>query len=99
MINILPPPSKNPTVFLYFSSPSPDLKSGTLERAAPTAADPKEKLALTSVRGCSGDGSEVGFGIDFGLPKPELDSKRIYEGSPEPKNRLLGRSGRRCVPF
>ena len=42
---------------------------GELERAAPTAADPKEKLALTSVRGCSGDGSEVGFGIDFGLRK------------------------------
>ena len=41
----------------YGSSHSPDLKSGTFERAAPTAADPKEKLPSASVERCFGNGS------------------------------------------
>ena len=46
----------------YGSSHSPDLKSGTFERAAPTAADPKEKLPSASVEGCFGDGSRSRIG-------------------------------------
>ena len=46
----------------YGSSHSPDLKSGTFERAAPTAADPKEKLPSASVEGCFGDGSPSRIG-------------------------------------
>ena len=46
----------------YGSSHSPDLKSGTFERAAPTAADPKEKLPSGSVEGCFGDGSRSRIG-------------------------------------
>ena len=53
---------ENPTVLLYFSSPSPDLKSGTLERAAPTAADPEEKSPSGCVGGCFGDGSPSRIG-------------------------------------
>ena len=41
----------------YGSSHSPGLKSGTFERAAPTAADPKEKLPSASVERCFGNGS------------------------------------------
>ena len=41
----------------YGSSHSPDLKSGTFERAAPAAADPKEKLPSASVERCFGNGS------------------------------------------
>ena len=44
-------------LYCYGSSHSPGLKSGTLERAAPTAADPNEKLPSGSVEGCFGDGS------------------------------------------
>ena len=44
------------------ASPRPDLKSGTFERAAPTAADPKEKLPSASVEGCFGDGSRSRIG-------------------------------------
>ena len=43
--------------YRYGSSHSPDLKSGTLERAAPTAADPKEKLPSASAERCFGNGS------------------------------------------
>ena len=46
----------------YGSSHSPDLKSGTFERAAPTAADPKEKLPSGGVEGCFGDGSRSRIG-------------------------------------
>ena len=40
--------------YCYGSSHSPGLKSGTFERAAPTAADPKEKLPSGSVGSCIG---------------------------------------------
>ena len=41
----------------------------TFERAAPTAADPKETLPSKSVVGCSANGSEVGLGASFELRK------------------------------
>ena len=43
--------------YRYGWSHSPALKSGTLERAASTAADPKEKLPSGCVGGCFGGGS------------------------------------------
>ena len=48
--------------YCYGSSHSPGLKSGTLERAAPTAADPKEKLPSGGFRRCFGDGSRRRIG-------------------------------------
>ena len=41
----------------------------TFERAAPTAADPKETLPSKRVLGCSANGAEVGLGTSFGLRK------------------------------
>ena len=53
----------------YGSSHSPDLKSGTFERAAPTAADPKEKMPSGCVGGCFGDGSPSRTGDEKVAPK------------------------------
>ena len=39
----------------------------SLERAAPTAADPKEKWPSASVKGCFGNYSEVSLGPLFGV--------------------------------
>ena len=61
-------------------SHSPDLLSGTFERAAPTTADPKEKLPSASVERCFGNGSpsrteewescpEASFPFDGTLPR------------------------------
>ena len=42
-------------------------QSGTLERAAPTAADPKETLCPKPVAGCSATRAEVGAVSSFGF--------------------------------
>ena len=41
MIHILSPPRRNPTVLLYFSSPSPESQKWYIFRPAASAADPK----------------------------------------------------------
>ena len=76
--------------YRYGSSHSPDLKSGTFERAAPTAADPKEKLPSGSVEGCFGDGSRSRIGAPEApgecsrdVRKGLSDSRRCRISEPE----------------
>ena len=63
------------------ASPITLLKSGTLERAAPTSADPKEKLRSASVEGCFGNGSRSLLqGIGSWLPNGSEGGFRIVLG-------------------
>ena len=66
----------------YGSSHSPDLKSGTFERAAPTAADPKETMSSKRVVGSSENRAEVGAGFSFGLRKCRWAALGVPQSDP-----------------
>ena len=79
----------------YGSSHSPDLKSGTFERAAPTAADPKEKLPSGSVEGCFGDGSRSRIGAPEAPGECSRDVQKGLSNShrcriPRPEHHIRG---------
>ena len=59
-------------------------KSCTFERAAPTAADPKETMSSKRVVGSSENRAEVGAGFSFGLRKCRWAALGVPQSDPGP---------------
>ena len=57
-------------------------ESGTFERAAPTAADPKETMSSKRVVGSSENRAEVGAGFSFGLRKCRWAALGVPQSDP-----------------
>ena len=63
-------------------TPSRDLQNRTFERAAPTAADPKETMPSKRVVGSSENRAEVGAGFSFGLRKCRWAALGVPQSDP-----------------
>ena len=79
------------------ASHTPDLGVGGFERAAPTAADPRDKLLSESVKGCSGNvlkmAADCVHHVAWSRPAMGRSKHSVHW---QCKRRLLWDSGSRC---
>ena len=97
-----------PSCTLPKPSHTPDPGVGGFERAAPTAADPKETMSSKRVVGSSENRAEVGAVSSFGLSAQRLHflelvgvflSQKVFASLLNLTTAFLGRVGRRETDF